>query len=103
TNIPSTVLTSRLQPIRAAPQEAKEPRYYWKFNQNKEYDFNNERFIVGEDGSPYGDEGVHKMVYSEDTPLGTGRSLDLGSSRGRINFCAPYTPEINWGSITMSF
>jgi len=103
TNKPSPVLINNLETIPEAPEDAKVPRYNWKFDQDKEYDFNHENFIVGEDGSPYGVyEGVHRIVYSMDTPLGTGRSFDLGGSKGRVCFSAPYTPEMNWENMTMS-
>ena len=86
-----------------APEDPVKPRYRWDFNHDKAYDFNSDKFVVGEDGSPYGTyEGPGKIRYSEDTPSGKGRSLDLRDTQSRIVFNAPYTPEMNWRSATIS-
>jgi hypothetical protein len=86
-----------------APADPAGPRYRWSLNHDQSYDFNNDKFIVGEDGSPYGVlEGTGAIHYSQDTPTGKGRSLDLQNTRGRIAFKAPYSPEMNWKSITVN-
>jgi hypothetical protein len=85
-----------------APEDPATPRYHWNLDHDQTYDFNNDKFIVGHDGSPYGVyEGSEKIQYSDDTPTGKGRSLDLGKTRGLIVFKAPYSPEMNWNSTTV--
>jgi hypothetical protein len=85
-----------------APADPIRPRYHWKLDHNQAYDFNNDRFIVGEDGSPYGVyEGSGQIQYSNNTPTGIGRSLDLQKSKGKIVFKAPFSPEMNWKSTTL--
>lgn len=77
-------------------------RYHWNFDSNKTYDFNNEKLIVGEDGSPYG--AVHGNVasfYSEDTPQNQGKAIRLNDHLGEISFNAPYAPAMNWQSLTL--
>ncbi len=92
-----------IENVPEAPAESPQARYHWNLNKDHEYDFNNERYVVGEDGSPYGKyEAIDQIVYSEDTPFGTGRSLDLRGTKGRVNFGIPYIPEMNWEAMTIS-
>jgi hypothetical protein len=89
--------------VPSAPADPYKPRYHWNLNHDQTYDFNNDKFIVGDEGSPYGIyEGPEKIQYSADTPTGKGRSLDLQKTKGSIVFKAPYTPEMNWKSATVS-
>lgn len=99
----SSPITVKPVPVSNAAEEMLKPRYHWNFNQDKSYDFNNDTHVVGEDGSPYGVyEGINKIIYTTDTPFNTGRSFDSRNTNGRINFSAPYTPEMNWKNMTIS-
>src|SRR5690606_19659531 len=94
-------MLSSIANVPDAPAELPIARYYWNLNQDHEYDFNNKKYVVGEDGSPYGKyEGINEIVYADDTPNGTGHSLDLRGTNGRVNFETPYTPEMNWEAMT---
>jgi hypothetical protein len=95
--------TSGTALVPLAPQDPPKARYHWRLDHSKTYDFNNDRFLVGEDGSPYGRyEGVGKPTYTDDTPSGSGRSLNLETTDGRFVFDAPYSPEMNWKSLTVN-
>ena len=67
-----------------APHELLAPRYSWNLNEDCDYDFNNSTNVIGEDGSPYGRyQRINEIIYSEDSPLNEGKSLDLHGTAGR--------------------
>ena len=89
--------------ITDAPHELLAPRYSWNLNEDCDYDFNNSTNVIGEDGSPYGRyQRINEIMYSEDSPLNEGKSLDLRGTSGRVVFDCPYQPEMNWEKLTIS-
>lgn len=87
-----------------APADPVGPRYYWDLDARRTYDFNNDAFAVGADGSPYGEyQNLKAPPLAKDSPFGGGRSLDLRATNGRLEFKAPYRPTMEWPAMTLSF
>jgi hypothetical protein len=104
TNTASPVGSGELAIVPDAPEDPFTPRYYWDLDADRHYDFNNETHVVGADGSPYGEyQSIETPSYSSDSPLRSGRSLDLTKTEGRVHFSGPYQPEMPWKDMTFSF
>lgn len=103
TNSPVPVDRTHITDITKLPEEKTTPRYHWTFDEDYFYDFNNNKFITGSDGSPYGIFLGEKARYSENTPLDKGKSIDFTTVKGGIEFSAPYSPEMTWKDLAISF
>jgi hypothetical protein len=101
TNTPSPVEATGLPIIPELPEDPLGPRYYWDLDEDRTYDFNNNQFVIGADGSPYGAyENISDPTYVADSPLSSGKSFDFAQTNGRIAFNAPFVPEMNWQEMT---
>lgn len=101
-NSPVSLIDAKM--IENAPESTIKPRFQWSLNKDKDYDFNNEKLIVGEDGSPYGIFiGEKPLGFTNDTPMGIGKAADLRNNNGGIQIEAPFVPELNWENLTISF
>lgn len=96
------IVQTNVKSIPDAPSDSKSYRYLWSLDGNNTFDFNHDKFVVGNDGSPYG--SYHKSgesLYSNDTPTKEGKSFKLHLVNGGISFNLPYTPLMNWNSLSL--
>jgi len=102
-NAPSPARGTELALVPEAPAEPVAPRYYWDLDGRRTYDFNNDTYAIGADGSPYGEfQNITDRPYSDDSTFKGGRSLDLRGRNARVEFSAPYQPKMEWPAMTLS-
>lgn len=79
-------------------------RYQWKLDANKDYDFNSSKWIVGEDGSPYGHfrkQRNHTPLFTTDPTKRYSKVLPINKTQSVLAFDQPYATPMNWKSVSV--